>query len=172
MKRPNGKEKYRSSEICSVSSQAREMPGDLGHCPVREHQRKQSDRAVIRPETLKKFMTTEASGLLPASGTPTAAVGHKQGNLQPACVIRAPMRQPRRRPRRGQNRRRSPCTTYTGFSPIRLSAFLELVVHLEQSGNALPDSSVAGGTERKEERLPFRGSQPEACLHHSRIARK
>lgn len=57
------------------------------------------------------------------------------------------MRQPRRRPRRGQNRRRSPCTTYTGFSPIRLSAFLELVVHLEQSGNALPDSSVAGGTE-------------------------
>ena len=76
MKRPNGKEKYRSSEICSVSSQAREMPGDLGHCPVREHQRKQSDRAVIRPETLKKFMTTEASGLLPASGTPNAAVGH------------------------------------------------------------------------------------------------
>lgn len=74
--RLNGKEKYRSSEICSVSSQAREMPRDLGHCPVREHQRKQSDRAVIRPETLKKFMTTEASGLLPASGTPNAAVGH------------------------------------------------------------------------------------------------
>lgn len=52
--------------------------------------------------------------------------------------------------------------TVHGLLPISdLHAFLELVVHLEQSGNALPDSSVTSGTKRKEERHTFGRSQPE-----------